>query len=43
MQASEDIWRMAYVGGPEGIIVALAQRIERPRWTKPQASVSCAG
>jgi len=26
----EDIWRMAYVRGPEGIIVALAQRIERP-------------
>jgi catechol 2,3-dioxygenase-like lactoylglutathione lyase family enzyme len=24
----EDIWRMAYVRGPEGIIVALAQRIE---------------
>ena len=23
----EDIWRMAYVRGPEGIIVALAQRI----------------
>ncbi len=25
----EDIWRMAYVRGPEGIIVALAQRIDR--------------
>ena len=24
----EDIWRMAYVRGPEGIIVSLAQRIE---------------
>ena len=24
----EDVWRMAYVRGPEGIIVALAQRIE---------------
>jgi catechol 2,3-dioxygenase-like lactoylglutathione lyase family enzyme len=24
----EDIWRMAYVRGPEGIIVALAQRID---------------
>ena len=24
----EDIWRMAYVRGPEGIIVALAQRVE---------------
>jgi catechol 2,3-dioxygenase-like lactoylglutathione lyase family enzyme len=23
----EDIWRMAYVRGPEGIIVALAQRV----------------
>ena len=23
----EDIWRMAYVRGPEGIVVALAQRI----------------
>jgi catechol 2,3-dioxygenase-like lactoylglutathione lyase family enzyme len=23
----EDVWRMAYVRGPEGIIVALAQRI----------------
>lgn len=23
----EDIWRMAYVRGPEGIIVGLAQRI----------------
>jgi catechol 2,3-dioxygenase-like lactoylglutathione lyase family enzyme len=24
----EDIWRMAYVRGPEGIIVALAERID---------------
>ena len=24
----EDMWRMAYVRGPEGIIVALAQRID---------------
>jgi hypothetical protein len=24
----EDIWRMAYVRGPEGIIAALAQRID---------------
>jgi hypothetical protein len=24
----ENIWRMAYVRGPEGIIVALAQRID---------------
>ena len=24
----EDIWRMAYVRGPEGIIVALAQRLK---------------
>ena len=24
----ERIWRMAYVRGPEGIIVALAQRID---------------
>jgi hypothetical protein len=24
----EDIWRMAYVRGPDGIIVALAQRID---------------
>ncbi len=24
----EDIWRMAYVRGPEGIIVSLAQRID---------------
>jgi predicted enzyme related to lactoylglutathione lyase len=24
----EHIWRMAYVRGPEGIIVALAQRID---------------
>ena len=24
----EDLWRMAYVRGPEGIIVALAQRID---------------
>ena len=24
----EDIWRMAYVRGPEGIIVALAQRMD---------------
>jgi hypothetical protein len=24
----EDIWRMTYVRGPEGIIVALAQRID---------------
>lgn len=24
----EDIWRMAYVRGPEGIIVALAQRLD---------------
>lgn len=24
----EDIWRMAYVRGPEGLIVALAQRID---------------
>ena len=24
----EQIWRMAYVRGPEGIIVALAQRID---------------
>ncbi len=24
----EDVWRMAYVRGPEGIIVALAQRID---------------
>ena len=23
----EDIWRMAYVRGPEGIIVSLAERI----------------
>jgi hypothetical protein len=23
----EDVWRMAYVPGPEGIIVALAERI----------------
>jgi catechol 2,3-dioxygenase-like lactoylglutathione lyase family enzyme len=30
----EDVWRMAYVRGPEGIIVSLAERIdasERPR------------
>jgi catechol 2,3-dioxygenase-like lactoylglutathione lyase family enzyme len=26
----EDIWRMAYVRGPEGIIVALAERIGGP-------------
>lgn len=26
----EDIWRMAYVRGPEGIIVALAERIGTP-------------
>jgi catechol 2,3-dioxygenase-like lactoylglutathione lyase family enzyme len=26
----EDIWRMTYVRGPEGIIVALAQRIDEP-------------
>lgn len=26
----EHMWRMAYVRGPEGIIVALAQRIDRP-------------
>ena len=26
----EHIWRMAYVRGPDGIIVALAQRIDRP-------------
>lgn len=26
--AYEDIWRMAYVRGPDGIIVALAQRID---------------
>lgn len=25
----EDIWRMAYVRGPEGIIVALAERIDQ--------------
>jgi len=25
----EDMWRMAYVRGPEGIIVALAQRIDK--------------
>ena len=25
----EDVWRMAYVRGPEGIIVALAERIGR--------------
>lgn len=25
----ENVWRMAYVRGPEGIIVALAQRIDR--------------
>ena len=24
----EDIWRMAYVRGPEGIIVSLAERID---------------
>jgi catechol 2,3-dioxygenase-like lactoylglutathione lyase family enzyme len=24
----EDMWRMAYVRGPEGIIVSLAQRID---------------
>ncbi len=24
----EDMWRIAYVRGPEGIIVALAQRID---------------
>ena len=24
----EDIWRMAYVRGPEGIIVSLAQRMD---------------
>jgi len=24
----EDMWRMAYVRGPEGIVVALAQRID---------------
>ena len=24
----EDMWRMAYVRGPDGIIVALAQRID---------------
>ena len=23
----EDVWRMAYVRGPEGIIVALAERV----------------
>ena len=23
----EDVWRMAYVRGPEGIVVALAERI----------------
>ena len=27
----EDIWRMCYVRGPEGIIVALAQRLDRLR------------
>ena len=26
----EHMWRMAYVRGPEGIIVSLAQRIDRP-------------
>ena len=26
----EQIWRMAYIRGPEGIIVALAERIDRP-------------
>ena len=26
----EDIWRMAYVRGPEGIIVSLAQRLDGP-------------
>jgi catechol 2,3-dioxygenase-like lactoylglutathione lyase family enzyme len=26
----EQMWRMAYVRGPEGIIVSLAQRIDRP-------------
>ena len=26
----EHMWRMAYVRGPDGIIVALAQRIDRP-------------
>lgn len=25
----EDVWRMAYVRGPEGIIVSLAERIDR--------------
>ena len=24
----EDIWRMAYVRGPEGLIVSLAERID---------------
>lgn len=28
----EDIWRMAYVRGPEGIIVALAQRLVGTVW-----------
>ncbi len=25
----EDVWRLAYVRGPEGIIVSLAERIDR--------------
>jgi len=33
----EDIWRMAYVRGPEGIIVALAQRIDDSALRQPHS------
>lgn len=33
----EDAWRMAYIRGPEGIIVSLAERIDR---TTPSAEAS---
>jgi catechol 2,3-dioxygenase-like lactoylglutathione lyase family enzyme len=34
----EDAWRMAYVRGPEGIIVSLAERIGEDRTTHPDVS-----
>ena len=34
----EDIWRMAYVRGPEGIIVSLAERIDSRQLGEPESA-----
>jgi catechol 2,3-dioxygenase-like lactoylglutathione lyase family enzyme len=36
----ENIWRMAYVRGPEGIIVSLAERIGRRTPTSQRSDIA---